>query len=140
MLAAVACNHTGDITFAVTNKIVPSTLLVGECQAAILALSEAASRKYQFCIIEGDSQIVISNLNDESSSWEITNSVAAVKALCHQFMAVSFTHVSRVCNFYAHNLAKWALSCNVCGDIVPLMSLILFFVTLQPGILMFLET
>ncbi|PON73943.1 hypothetical protein PanWU01x14_054930 [Parasponia andersonii] len=92
ILAAVARDHTGDIASAVTNNIVPTSPLVGECQTALLALSKAASRKYQFCIIEeGDSQIVLFNLNDESSSWKFANSVAAIKALCHQFMVVFYS-------------------------------------------------
>ncbi|PON68606.1 hypothetical protein PanWU01x14_094150 [Parasponia andersonii] len=113
--------HEGVILFAVTSKTTPNkSPLVEEAHSAILALTEAVNRKIPYCIIEGDSQVItISNLNEEQSNWEIVKySISFAKALSNQFMGLSFNFVPTEYNFYARNLAKWALFCNnISGEI-----------------------
>ncbi|PON63008.1 hypothetical protein PanWU01x14_134550 [Parasponia andersonii] len=83
MLATVARDHNCLVLFAATCKVMLNSALAGETQAAILALTEPANRKLQFCIVEGDSQLAISNLNGDLTNWEVPNSVGAAKDLCN---------------------------------------------------------
>lgn len=113
--AAVGRDHLGSIIFSTTEKIQATSPLVGEIRAAILGIKEALKLKIQFCVLEGDSRAVISSINTGAKYWEIANSVDYARKLLAHFEAFDCNFIPRVFNFSAHNLAHWALVCNMEG-------------------------
>ncbi|KAK9989613.1 hypothetical protein SO802_029852 [Lithocarpus litseifolius] len=92
----------------------PQTIVELEALAALKALEFAADLGLFNVILEGDSEILINALMDNSLSLASFGLlIQDIKAYAEFFQCISFSHVRREGNIVAHNLARHA--CHVTG-------------------------
>ncbi|XP_060963932.1 uncharacterized protein LOC133033259 [Cannabis sativa] len=108
--AVVARDHVGKVIWVTISKLEFSDALCGEAAACCLALESARDRGLKFILIESDSRIVINALNGKDSRWELDDYVSFYIRSSHFFVGCIFEHISRQCNFAAHNVANGAFS------------------------------
>uniref|UniRef100_A0A803QEC1 Reverse transcriptase domain-containing protein n=1 Tax=Cannabis sativa TaxID=3483 RepID=A0A803QEC1_CANSA len=87
----------------------------GEAAACQLALDTARQRKHNYVLVESDSEVVIKALKGLHYVWNIDNYVFVCNQLSNYFSSCNFAFISRVCNFAAHNVARWAFTQNFSG-------------------------
>ncbi|KAM6572269.1 hypothetical protein CsatA_016349 [Cannabis sativa] len=117
--AVVARDHVGKVIWVTTSKLEFADALCGEAAACCLALEAARTLGFHFIIVESDSRVVINALNEKDSCWELANYVSFCNRISPSFIGCSFEHVSRLCNFAAHNVAKWAFPHQRFGTLSP---------------------
>ncbi|KAL0004760.1 hypothetical protein SO802_012321 [Lithocarpus litseifolius] len=92
----------------------PQTIVELEALAALKALEFAADLGLFNVILEGDSEILINALMDNSLSLASFGLlIQDIKAYAEFFQCISFSHIRREGNIVAHNLARHA--CHVTG-------------------------
>ncbi|KAM6592064.1 hypothetical protein CsatA_014669 [Cannabis sativa] len=114
-IAALARDHSGTVLWAATSSLNFRDALIGEAAACQLALDTARRRKHNFVLVESDSEVVIKALKGLHYVWNIDNYVSVCNQLSNYFSSCNFAFISRVCNFAAHNVAKWAFTQNFSG-------------------------
>ena len=90
------------------SEIIPLPLIVVEVKTltALKALQFAADLSLNDVILEGDSEIVINALNEDSHSLSSFGlPIQDVKCFANLFHCIRFSHVRREGNSVAHNLA-----------------------------------
>lgn len=115
MVAAVLFSSNGDILKAWTLRSLDVDPLVGEAEAALLALSKAREVNISSLLLAGDSLLVVDCLRSLFSGvfqipWKISflicNAVELFRSL--SFSWFSSFKISRADNFAAHSVAIWA--------------------------------
>ena len=132
--AAVLSDHTGEIIYACTQKLLSTDVLSGEASAALLASRLTASLGFSFFTLEGDALLVILTVNKPHlfASWQFAFIVSDLRLELSSFQSWNASKVSRCANFRAHELAKWAATHLVFGSI-PLGSPILSSIRIKNG-------
>ncbi|KAG6701090.1 hypothetical protein I3842_08G147300, partial [Carya illinoinensis] len=111
-----------------TDKIQSQNPLVAETTTTLLATKMAASSKHTQVIFEGDSQLVLSAISDQSSAlnWYISNIIKDIQHLYASNSLWSFVKIHRSVNRCTHSVAQWAATNLVFGSI-PLNGSFHFF-------------
>lgn len=117
--AAVCRDEKGHILFVFSKRFPPSSPLVGEARAALMAAQEAFHLPSSRVLLEGDSLFVIEAINNRSNGaiWQIANVVADIHRLASQRELWKFCHVKRGANALAHKIVQWLCSANLEGYI-----------------------
>ncbi|KAM6562483.1 hypothetical protein CsatB_022481 [Cannabis sativa] len=114
-VVAIARDSTGSILWVATKLLKFADSIIGEAAACLLALETAVSMHHPFVMVESDSESVIKNLKGADTLWGIENYVRQCKRLSTCMISCNFSFISRICNFAAHNVAKWAFANNFNG-------------------------
>ena len=98
------------------SQVIPllQTIVELEALAALKALEFTVDLGLIFVVLEGDSEILMNALMDNSLSLASFGLlIQDIKAYAKFFRCISFSHVHREGNIVAHNLARHA--CHVIG-------------------------
>ncbi|KAB1213253.1 hypothetical protein CJ030_MR5G009652 [Morella rubra] len=120
-VAAHGRAHRSDglVLFAWTKRIPPGTPLAGEARATLFAVQEAHFLSFPLIEFEGDNLHVCQALNLPyfSPDWSIASLIQDTLALLTLHASWKVSHVRRGANMLAHNVAKWACTANMVGNI-----------------------
>ncbi|KAM6540499.1 hypothetical protein CsatB_004948 [Cannabis sativa] len=111
-IVALARDLSGAVVWAATSFLNFSDPLIGEAAACHLALDTTRLRNHDYVLVESDSDVVIKVLKGLHYIWNIDNYVSLCNQLSNYFLSYNFSFISRVCNFAAHNVARWAFAQN----------------------------
>ncbi|XP_060964641.1 uncharacterized protein LOC133033660 [Cannabis sativa] len=118
-IVALARDHVGMVLWGATNFLNFTDPLIGEVAVCQLALETATVRKYDFILIESDSEVVINAIKGVHSNWKIVNYLSVCNQLSKKFLSCNFSFIPRSCNFAAHNVARWAYAQNILDIVEP---------------------
>ena len=109
-LGVVICNNLGQAITPFSEQIsLQQSSNIVEVLAAARAISFALELGCSSFILEGDSELVIKTLNSEEDSLSPFGYIlASAKATTNANCCISFSHILRLGNSVAHNLAKHA--------------------------------
>ena len=108
-LGVVIRNGHGQVLASLSEQIhLPFSLDMVEAMAAARATSFALEAGLSSFILEGDAQAVIKILNSEEESFSPFDHILASAKYLTDTSRISCSHVRRIGNFVAHNLAKHA--------------------------------
>lgn len=98
--------------------------LVGEAEAAIFALQIAHEFNFSSVLLEGDSKVVLDNLQSPFSlsldiPWSIASLILSSRSLMLSFPLCSSRFISRAHNDVAHSVAAWAAAISFSGEVSP---------------------
>ena len=105
-------NELGQVMDSQSQHIpLPFTAIEVETLAAQRGLELAMETSFERFILEGDSQILITALNEDSHSLSNFCHIAKdIQYLASHFSMLDYSHVHRHCNTVAHSLARLAIS------------------------------
>ena len=111
-LGMVIRNSKGQVMLSLSEKTsLPYTAIEVEALAARRALKLALETGFQQITLEGDSQILISALvNNTHSLSSFGHILKDIQFLASCFSKINYSHVRRHCNTVAHSLARRAIS------------------------------
>ncbi|XP_042977094.1 uncharacterized protein LOC122307983 [Carya illinoinensis] len=118
-IAAVCRDHLGNILACATNFTKNCNPNNGEALAALLGIRIASEKEWKSINLEGDSQVVISALNNplNITDWAIEGAIQDSRTLLRNFDDWKATKIHRDQNRCAHQIAQWASSNSVFKDI-----------------------
>jgi hypothetical protein len=121
--AAICRNSKGKIIKILTQVRPPCSPAYGEAQATLLACSLATSLHLGNFVIEGDSSIVITALQNPSiiSDWQLDHVICDIFSLIPASSTWKARKVNRSANFCAHYMAYRAVvrASSIC---IPFLS------------------
>jgi len=110
---AVICDNHGQVIASLSEQVnLPFSSDMVEAQAAARAMSFALEIGCSSFILEGKLESVIKTLNSEGESFSPFGHILTAAKNLTNTTRISFSHVHRVGNFVAHNLAKHARHAN----------------------------
>ena len=109
-LGAVIRNSSGQVLASISEQVpLPHTSDIIEALAAAQAISFALELGFSSFILEGDSEVVIKSLkSDEATLSPFGHIQDSAKQKTETSCCISFSHIRRLGNSVAHNLAKHA--------------------------------
>ena len=111
-MGVVIRNDEGQVMVSLSQKTtLPFTAIEVEAMAARRALELALETRFQQIILEGDSQILLSAL--ENNSHTLSNFghlITDIHYLASCFSKIQYSHVRRHCNTVTHSLARRVVS------------------------------
>ena len=109
-LGVVIWNFVGQLIASLYELVnLPYSSDIVEAMATARAIYVAQEISLNSFILEGDSEAVIKCLrSDDDSFYPFSHILAAAKATTETNCCISFSHILRLGNFVAHNLAKHA--------------------------------
>ena len=119
-LGVVIRNGHGQVLASLSEQIhLPFSLDMVEAMAAARATSFALEIGLSSFILEGDAQAVIKILNSEEESFSPFDHILASAKYLTDTSRISCSHVHRIGNFVAYNLAKYVSGYKVWMKDVP---------------------
>jgi hypothetical protein len=117
--AAVCRNSKRKIIHMASLLSPPCQPNYGEALAAKLAVSMASSHHLDLFILEGDSQVVISALHNQSitQDWRISSLIMNTVGSISASSSWKAHKMSRSANFCAHHVARWPATRSFSGSI-----------------------
>ena len=105
-------NELGQVMDSLSQRIpLPFTAIEVEALVAQRGLESAMETTFERFILEGDSQILITELKEDSHSLSNFCHIAKdIQYLASHFSMLDYSHVHRHCNTVAHLLARLAIS------------------------------
>ncbi|KAF4381378.1 hypothetical protein G4B88_029733 [Cannabis sativa] len=120
MLSAVFRNDRGKIISITTREVLFSDPLIAEANAVCLAAEVARDSGMQRVLFLSDNQCVANSFAASAhciGDFRIHAAETRFKDFCSKFEEWEIVHISRLCNYMAHNIAKWALMHQKTGTI-----------------------
>ena len=107
---AMIRNSSGQVLASLSEQVpLPHTSDIVEALAAAQAISFALELGFSSFILEGDSEVVIKSLkSDEATLSPFGHILNSAKQKTETSCCISFSHIRRLGNSVAHNLAKYA--------------------------------
>ena len=105
-------NELGQVMDSLSQRIpLPFTAIEVEILAAQRGLELAMETSFERFILEGDSQIIITALKEDSHSLSNFCLIAKdIQYFASHFSMLDYSYVCRHCNTVAHSLARQAIS------------------------------
>ncbi|KAF4391741.1 hypothetical protein G4B88_005627 [Cannabis sativa] len=120
MLSAVFRNDRGKIISITTREVLFSDPLIAEANAVCLAAEVARDSGIQRVLFLCDNLCVANSFAASAhciGDFRIQAAATRFKDFCSKLEEWEIVHISRLCNYMAHNIAKWALMHQKTGTI-----------------------
>ncbi|KAB1227185.1 hypothetical protein CJ030_MR1G029015 [Morella rubra] len=117
MSAVILFHSNGDILRAWTQESVSTDPLVGEAEAALLALTKASDLHISNLLFQGDSQILMESIllsylqgstTNLAIPWKIASIIHSLLPLFSSIPSFSPAYIPRADSLEAHSVAAWA--------------------------------
>ncbi|KAB1227832.1 hypothetical protein CJ030_MR1G022065 [Morella rubra] len=122
LASAVLFDSSDNILQAWSGWTLAIDLLLGESEAALLALAKASEANISSLLLTGDSAVVIACLNSGTSGvspvpWRIASLISDAMNFIQGLSWFSACKISRDDNYVAHSVAAWAAALSHVGEV-----------------------
>ncbi|KAF4383851.1 hypothetical protein G4B88_016284 [Cannabis sativa] len=122
MLAAIIRDEFGTIQSITTQEAAYTDPLIAEASAVCMAAKIAADSGLKRIVFQCDNVSVVNSFATKTQcpvDFRIEAAKKRFALCCSKLDEWEITHISRVCNYTAHNIAKWAMTGKISGIIDP---------------------
>ncbi|KAM6590126.1 hypothetical protein CsatA_012731 [Cannabis sativa] len=122
MLSVVIRDDLGNIISISSQESRVTLPKLAEAQAVCLAVEKVNELGLKKVIFQSDNLCVVKAFEAPMSmcmDFMLQEAKARFTKFCSKLSDWGIVHISRKCNFMAHNIAKWAVLKNVLGNINP---------------------
>ncbi|KAM6567827.1 hypothetical protein CsatA_026955 [Cannabis sativa] len=122
MLAAIIRDEFGTIQSITTQEAAYTDPLIAEASAVCMAAKIAVDSGLKRIVFQCENVSVVNSFATKTQcpvDFRIEAAKKRFALCCSKLDEWEITHISRVCNYTAHNIAKWAMTGKISGIIDP---------------------